>query len=421
MSHITFFRGRQKSEGESCTFELPDPKRSTRLYIFSRKPLDSKLTENQGDDIDKAIEATAQVVQENGGGIVIALRDGERKMKVILRPPDQEASFEKVGVLRPGYQLAFESVNGKWQELPRGSQVLVPVDQKAEQMLRDFKEHVEWLPEDIGSMVWLALTRPSMDARLEKLETRVFGSPAIEKKKAGFVEQLSEWFRKPALRWSMIGVVLAALLGLGVYSLYDYLTGKEQAVEAVDSQAQAAAESISALLHAMSPERNPPPTSAVRSIYKVHFSDFETMNVDELRGILEKPSKDRYRLMHGLIKLGLLELDPNATDKTFVSGRSDLSETKKTFERIRAAKLETREARNLLATLVCRIGDFKVPILPETEAEDATLSRALVVAEGECAKFPLQTALPGLAGLKNFIEEDAAAAVSSETLTSDTP
>lgn len=409
MSHITFFRDRRQSEGESYAFDLRAPKRSARLYIFSRKPLDAKLVESREErDVDKAIEGTAQMVREAGGGIVIALRDSEGKMKVVMRPGEPEASFERVGVLRPGYPLTFENLNGKWQDLPRGSQVLVPIDPQAERVLQGFKEHIEWLPADMESMVWTALRRPSMDARLERLETRIFGKPATdEQTKAGLLWK--EWFRKPAVLWGSVALLLALLLGLGGYRTYRFLSdrradpepaqkeeqGKERPAERkTDTAIPEVARRIDRIFLSIKEKKRS--ALALTQLANAHRDEIEDMNAQDIEELFARgPSEDLDRVLLALIKLQVLKLDEGAPSTEFLDEPFGLNPTKAALARVDPQVLDNDSAaRDLLASLSCQ--------LRSASPESAPL---LLETRGSCRDYPLKKALPGLEALPRFIGE----------------
>lgn len=365
-------------------------------------------------------------VREQEDSVVVILRDGEEKMDFFF-PPNGGAP-RSIGVLRPGRPFRLETVNGKAQ-LARGSQIFVPVDPRAEQALQTFKENLEYLPPDMESLVWHALRRPSLDARIDRLETKIFGQTAIqEQERAGWVRRMETWFQKPNVRWSLAGFVLAALLIVGLYATRDLILGsgksktetketpkkdeppiQEPARETKPEEAsgeQVFAKKVGAVLKAIDPEgKTPKFTAVVTSLYKTHFKDFVGKDDNEILDLLKEHSADRNLLVHGLIKLDLLALDPNAPDIGYI-GQDNLSATKKVLK----GKGISKESRDLLACLACRYGEDsadKTPTLPQTEATSGYLGSIDIAPGKTCAKLSLKDATPELERIESYLGKKA--------------
>lgn len=356
--------------------------------------------------MENAIQSAVQAALEQGSSFAVVLRDSEEKIEFSLCPAESERPAT-VGVLSPGYPFSLERLNGKVQELPRGSQVFVPVDREAEKALHGLKKHLEYLPKDMQNLVWHALRMPSLDARIDRLEARILGKTASQEQGAvGFGSRLADWFRKPAVGWSALALVLAALLGYGGYQAYYFLS----AAPAPPAPAQAppnpaiqeAARSIDEIFRVIEAKKND--SRAFLRLSQVHEDDLERASSTEIERVFtEGPSEELDRLLLVPIKLEVLKLDQGA-DTAFLDEPDNLGPTTEALARINPEVLAADSvARDLLSSLSCKLRSAKpeeVPPLPPPGAGGPTK---------RCKDFPLEKAIPGLKAIPTFMNEYAPA------------
>ncbi|HEX6158939.1 MAG TPA: hypothetical protein VF111_02155, partial [Thermoanaerobaculia bacterium] len=213
---ITFFRRRESDSGETYRIEIGP----SRMYVHSRKRLDTKLLQQAAgrSEIDRAEGELRQAISNNGnaGVIAIASDDGSgRELRVKWCGAKSSQSPDEFLVVTPGRAPYFLERN---ERVPPGTHVIVPVDQDAARHLHDFVDHLAALPPDLESLVLTAIRRPSLDTRLSKVETKVFGDTATETPGGG-------WFARtmgavPAVAYRVAAmVVLAVLLGANAWFL----------------------------------------------------------------------------------------------------------------------------------------------------------------------------------------------------------
>ena len=330
------------------------------------------------------------------------LRDSEERMEFRVGPENWSGG---IGVLRPGRPFYFAKVNGQAQALPRGSQIFVPVDARAAQALQGLQEHLEYLPDDMKALVWQALRRPSVDARLDRLEAKVLGKTAAEEQEEedGFGSRFADWFRKPAVRWSALALVLLALLGFGGYRAYRFLTDTPERPAPPPAQTDPAIPDVARRVEGIfrTIEAKKKGSLALTKLANTHQNDLDGANTDRItRRLKVGPSEDLDTLLLVLIKLQILKLDQGAPDTAFLEERHSLNPSMTALARIKPEIFaKDAAAQNLLASMSCRLQAAHPEDPPFLTLSGTGVSGKL------CKEFPLKKAIPGLKAIPEFIDE----------------
>lgn len=412
---ITFFRRRESDSGETYRIEIGP----SRMYVHSRKRLDTKLLQQAAgrNEIDRAEGELRQAISNNGnaGVIAIASDDGSgRELRVKWCGAKSSQSPDEFLVVTPGRAPYFLERN---ERVPPGTHVIVPVDQDAARHLHDFVDHLAALPPDLESLVLTAIRRPSLDTRLSKVETKVFGDTATETPGGG-------WFARtigavPAVAYRVAAmVVLAVLLGANAWFLRE-VSGKlgktEEGVKNDEQKAgmkaaqasvvavktQEAAKTVDLLgearplIEALRAKSDAP---LLKELYASHFAALERQPFKES----DIPALfDSKPFLWGLIKLQALELVPSPPDRTFLKKVDAWSPTKKVFSDYGVQRIQGEDL-DLLAAAACRMkyASPKVPGLPA--GDDPPLE---FVPNRKCTDYTDQHLAAGLESLTEFVEK----------------
>jgi hypothetical protein len=429
----TFFRHREQDPGETYRVDVRTDKLLYQFSIYSRNPVEIRTNEADRAADNRECEAIfkdlrQKVATEGRGGLIVTtVYQGSRAQLGVTRvggesfqPPQQFV------VLAPGRPPSFFSTDKRETELFPGAHAIVPVDADAEERLRSFIGHLEWLPRDLESLALAAIRRPSLDARLTRVETRLFGhvSKGQETATDDWVTKLKQWLWNPTFyRWAAVALVLL-LLGVNTVLLLTRLPDPDP-----EKKAEVPVEPtpVGPSPSPSPPEPTPVPSTVLgaslrdlfgklrsssdenlRLLYRVHFADLDTPSLSDAqvstlfreRGPQERGAGTRPFLL-GLIKLQALKLDPNPRDPTFLNEWENITGTKARFSEIGTDAIGgDREGQRLLSALACRLryNDKQAPELMETG------TAAVKFSERPCQEFTEEDITEGLKNLIDFVE-----------------
>lgn len=420
----SFFRPREKHSGETYCVDID----STRLYAYSRKPLQSRLLKQAADrkELDRAQTDLRSAISQSGGGVIVTATPETNDVRVGFDwiGPNSDGGREFV-VLSPGRPPRFDQGD---QRLSAGSHVVVPVDQDAEEALHQFIEDLAWLSPDLESLVLNSIRRPSIDARLNRVEHKLFKRTADEQLNDGWLRRKMAAVKRafsPAVFGTIVAVVIAFLLGLNAYLLGQlsstaddaalenaYKAGSKAAKTGTVAETAptrekngAFADEARLLLHRLHEKSATNPD--FKLLYDIHFAESDRGEPsDEQIAKLFEAGKNNRPFLWGVIKLQALKLEPKPTDQAFLKGVEEISATKKRFTEIGMAKIMADAAGlNLLATLACRL-EYNTPEAPGLP-KAGEIAAFEFVPNGDCSQFNSSADIErGLAGLIEFLERD---------------
>lgn len=381
----TFFRDRQKDPGETYQLTLEGWKGTHRVSLYSQKPIESRALQDQSvasqQDYDVVLKDLRNAITGNGGGgmIVIANDEGRSRtfnvMRVNVKP---YAAAERFVALSPGRPAALLTIEGnnRGYKCDAGSYALVPVSEEAQTRLQDLLGYLSWLSPDLESLVLHAIRRPSLDRRLDRIETRLFSQTADEAmgdSRQDVLAKIKSWMARsvpaPVIRLATAVslIVLIAMSGaalLHLYSLpaFDLLAGIKRPVLGgrLAPTAELAVDDAKALLTALRQSNDP----LLRAVDEAHFRSLAEPWSDEE---IQQALRDERPVLWGLVKLQLLELNPRPEPSTFLRSADAFTLTKTAYAAIPQKDI-SNDARQFLTEVGCRIQ--RQPPLPF--AEDCT-------------------------------------------------
>jgi hypothetical protein len=391
----TFFRDRHKDSGETYQLTLEGWKGTHRVLVYSQRPIESRVLEDHAiatqQDYDVALKDLRSVVTGSGGGgmIVIANDEGRtRTFSVVRVNAKPYAAAQNFVTLSPGRPSAFVNIDGnsRGHKCAVGSYALVPVSDEAQERLRDFLAYLSWLSPDLESVVLSAIRRPSLDHRLDRVETRLFAQTtdeALATSQQGVLGQIKSWMARsvppPVIRLAtaMLLLLLVAMNGAILLSLHsknypDLLSGIARTKEPVVRDAKT-------LLEALHKSKDP----LLLTVDDAHFKSLAGSWNDEE---IQKAVRDDRLVLWGLVKIQLLAIDSTLQSSEFL-GASDVATLRRTYKATPPDQL-SNDARQFLAEAGCRM--HYNPPLP-FEAND-------------CKKVPADAFEKGLQRLTTFVK-----------------
>lgn len=396
----TFFRDRQKDPGATYQLALEGWKGTHRVSVYSQKPIESRALQDQSvasqQDYDVALKDLRNAITGNGGGgmIVIANDEGRARTFNVLRVNTKPyVAAERFVALSPGRPPAVLTIDGnnRGYKCAAGSYVLVPVNEEAQSHLQDLLGYLSWLSPDLESLVLNAIRRPSLDRRLDRVETRLFSQTADEamgSAQHGPLARIKSWMTSsvpaPVIRLAtaVLLVVLIAMNGAILYRLYSssdtsdlFARLEKKEKPPVDPSVVSARKLLKALQ-----ESNKP---LLRSLDDKHFKSLAEPQADEE---IYKALQDNPAVLWGLVKLELLAIKPDSQSSDFVTA-DDEALTNGAYKAIPQNKIAT-DARQFLAAVGCRM--HYEPPLP--------------FAFDDCTKVPKDAFEKGLQRLTKFVE-----------------
>jgi hypothetical protein len=400
----TFFRDRHKDPGETYQLTFEGWKGTHRVSVYSQRPIESRALENQNiatqQDYDVALKDLRNAVTGSGGGgmIVIANDEGRSRIFSVVRVNAKSyAAAQGFVTLSPGRPSAFVSIDGnnRGHKCAVGAYALVPVSEEAQQRLQDFIGYLSWLSPDLESVMLNAIRRPSLDHRLDRVETRLFAQTADEalaSSQQGVIGRVKGWMARsvppPVVRLAtaMLLILLVAMNGAALYYLYSrsdtnvlsrisraILRPKEPDVEPVVRDARM-------LLEALHKSKDP----LLRRVDDRHFQSLPEPWVNEE---IQKAIHDSRPVLWGLVKLQLLAIDPTPQNSEFLDDSDAVRLTKTAYGAIPPGQIPD-DARQFLAAAGCRM--HYAPPLPFDTSD--------------CTKVPADAFEKGLQRLTTFVK-----------------
>lgn len=382
--NTTFFRNRNEDSGETYQFSLKTAHGSQGFSVYCRRPLQSKWF-SDGDSAQRDAASFSKKLHEvvatkGGGGVVVTVsgENGRRTVEVKQVGRDAVAPANRFVMLAPGIPAQFLPIAAKHQ-LPPGTHAIVPIDADAEERLAGFVEQLPWFSPDFETLVLNAIRRPSLDARLSSVETRLFGQSQEEPPpRRGWPQiklRLRKALSKPATYAIAVLILLTLLLAGNGYLLWDLRSKIDKGTPAPSAGAAAATdtsknvkktepEKISnasaretlvtktkELLQELRASKN----ANIQTLYRDHFKDFNEKSTDEeIKSWfdVQKPPEGEEGsrpLLWGIIKLQALALQPK--DMSFLKNARTYTATTNIINKSKDTK-----AIHLATVLECRLG-----------------------------------------------------------------
>lgn len=388
---VTFFRDRENDGGATYQLEVEGAKDPTRIAAYAQRPVDARVLQSQtvdARDLQASMRDLRSAIQgQGGGGILVVARDeGRWRMFTVTHANAKTyAAPERCVVLSPGRPPAQLIANGGECRFPAGSHVLVPINQEAEQRLQDFVAYLAWLSPDLESLVLNAIRRPSLDKRLDRVETRVFAETTDQNlafQPSGSLGQVKAWMARsvpaPVIRVAA-AVLLVLLLSVNSVLLYGLHSRLEPAGDTDASTVRKPApvepfaEEIKELFDAIEDNEDP----LLRKLADVHFAS-----------VADGSWKDEQPVLLGLIKLQILALlDKPEPGLDFLRSSEEVAATNAAYKDVQPKLAKAPHARKLLQALACRV---------ESSSE--------LTFRKDCDKAPARDIERGLRDLTKFVE-----------------
>jgi len=430
---VTFFRHRKNDPGETYVIKLG----TCRIFVYSRRSIPSQLPKNREnadqDSLRQAFQDLQKAVGKQDGGFIVKIIDesNARTVEVAAIGMKSDAVRELL-VLSPGRPPRFSST--REQKLALSSHLIVPVDEDSLAHLHQLIDELAWLPADLEALMINAIRRPSLDARLDRIEEKLFGETAEQTANAGWLERtklrISRWLTPTMVR-AGAATFLALLLGANAFLLRridsKLIAGPVSSTAA--SQTSTTATTSSQTTSIENPAVQPNAGTLVNNaktlfqllrkkrsanaklqiLFDAHFTEIDKDHLtdDEIRrlfrqydGIAGAPANRPF--LWGMIKLQALELDPGLDD-VFLRNWLEYTTTKTAFEKIGLARIEADAARQgLLAAVACRMG-YGAPDAPGLK--QTTTKPFVFVPNGKCSDYTDAHIERGLDGLIASLEK----------------
>jgi hypothetical protein len=391
----TFFRDRQKDSGETYQLTLEGWRGEHRVAVYSLRPIESRALQDQSvptqQDYELAVKDLRNAIAGSGGGGMIVIAnddDRSRTFSVTRVSAKPNAAAQGFVTLSPGRPAAFVSIDGnRSHKCAAGAYALVPVSEEAQRRLQELVAYLAWLSPDIESLVLNAIRRPSLDRRLDRVETRLFAQTADEAltgASRSFLGRVRSWMTRPipspVIRIAT-AVLLAVLLATNGFVLYRlYPRGDVMVVYMTPGKLRPAAtepfvKPAKALLDALHKSKDP----LLRKVDDAHFASLATD--EEIRKVFSER-----KALWGLVKLQLLAIDSTPRNAEFLEAADAVARTKDAYLAIPQNDI-SRDARQFLTAAGCRM-QYETPMPFESE---------------DCANVPDAAFEEGLQRLTKFV------------------
>jgi hypothetical protein len=425
----TFFRNRADDPGETYELQIETPKGSYAVSIYARRPLPSSALKNHQvkdrNAVDRVLADLRRVVGDGGGGgwIVTAIDEGSaRRLTARVVEGGYLEPVSRFWLLEPGRPAASVKADEKGQRAVVGSHLLVPVDETADQRLGEFVGHLGWLPPDLESLVLHAIRRPSLDARLNKVERKVFGETADDALRPGWGSGVKRWLRSNLYGTAAL-ILLGLLLGAGGWWYMNHRSASTDK-KALPSNKPAPHNGT-----APSPDtRYVTPSDDVfiddantfvetlrakhetsktlQAMWDGHFKKLdEPLNENDIKALFRQHSgaandPDNRRFEWGVIKLGTFVYQASAADAPFLHDWERVTLTRQIFDDITLTKIrQDRDIHLFLAALACRLGTENPPA-PRLQTAKATGTFDF---GGKCGDYTASHIREGLVRLNDVV------------------
>jgi hypothetical protein len=431
---VTFFRQRKNDPGETYVIKMG----TCRFFVYSRKSILSQLPKHREtadqDTLRQAFQDLQKAIGKQDGGFIVKIIDDSnaRTVEVAAIGMKFDAVSELL-VLSPGRPPRFS--NARVQKITLSSHLIVPVDEDSLAHLHQLIDELAWLPADIEALMINAIRRPSLDARLDRIEEKLFGETAEQTANAGWLERtklrINRWLTPTTVRAGAV-TLLALLLGANVFLLRridsKLIAGQAPSTAASDTSATATAASQTATIEKPAVQPNGETfvnkakklfellrkkrraSAKLLTLYDAHFTEIDNSNLADgeivrlfrqYDGTKGAPANRPF--LWGMIKLQALELEPSLDD-AFLKDWQEYTATKAAFEKIGLEKIQKDAAKQgLLAALACRMG-YDTPDAPGLK-ETTTTKPFVFAPNGKCDQYTDDHIEKGLDGLIASMEK----------------
>jgi hypothetical protein len=408
----TFFRPRGKDAGATYHFGVrPEKGPSQQFSVYCRDA--RRLKGLNPEEAPKDWNANAYYdslkndVKGRGGGIIVrASGDGPSKTLEVENVASGKAQPSQYVLLAPGRPAYLHPIADR-QNVPAASHAIVPVDEESERRLVTFVEQLPWFSPDFEALVLNAIRRPTLDSRLDNVETQLFGETAETARNeanargwARFRIRMEKLLSKSSTYGFAAAGVLVILGAANAWILYDLNSriptsavisaggNKKLAVETTDTSNSNPADApgtattplVAATQQLLKELNKKKSTDRIKTLYESHFQGFaDKQNLsdgDIERWFATQPSSDgsdSRPLLWGLIKLQTLKTNPRQSDINYLQGAGKWSASKVILDNMRVKLGEDRVGQRLIAALSCRLGydNTQTPTLPKSDSSDA--------------------------------------------------
>jgi hypothetical protein len=410
----TFFRDREKDQGQTYQFDVESPKGMHRFRVYAQRPFEFR-PQNRSDGLK---ELRSAVSTQGGGGVIVKAEDeaGSRILSVTRVASKSYQPPEHCTALSPGRPPTPFQMDGVGYKFPGGSHLVVPVDDESKQCLETFVGYLSFLSPDIESIVLNAIRRPSLDTRLNRVENRLFDKTADEELAASDNHGFGRLVRllNPMVAFLIAMLFFVVLAGVSGFLLYRIDSGVKNLMKAA-AEAARNHPAVEPLKTGGPPLRKVEPAvtqagllfkrlqkkgdsdELFKTLYDVHFASLGSNPTDEEIGkVLKEPATgqmgDQARhVQWGLIKLQMLQLlGRPLKDDEFLKAWDNFAITMKLYNKIPKPAIEGNPAaRRFLSAIACLLKN------PNT-----------VPLQGDCAKGNMGDLEKGLQALTGFVEKE---------------
>lgn len=413
---VSFFRHRKIDRGETHRIEIGP----THFYVYSQESIPSRLPQDREtadrDAVQEAYREISNAVRQQGGGVIVKVVDDITGRRVSVETVGQKTSQRSLRyvVLAPGQPFRF--ADDDETKLPLAAHLVIPVDDEAAEHLQQFVSQLEWLPPDLEMLVLNAIRRPSLDARLAKVEAAVFRSPGDKPSGMGLIAR----FRRALDKYEVAaGVPLIALIIAIAYFLLPHPVsftkpaasnageGTNTTASVTDTSATAGVtkhDHVSEARKLLAKLREKKGDD-LKTLYEKHFETLDKLDatdqdIQRLFDPYQQGAVDNRPFLWGLIKLQVLKLEPES--KTFLAPWDAFTPTRKVMTKLGLNNIKTKDVvgYDLLAALACKLS-VESPARPTLNPT----SDNPVTFDGKCDAFTTETIPKGLAGLNAFLDK----------------
>jgi len=224
-SPITFFGTRTQIAQQLKQIDAIGPDRPHRILLFAQVPFHDTSRESQRFDENEQItpwfhDRIRELMRRGGGTFAHLTPDGRGGWTVGVErgPFEGYRPAHRALLLRAEGSPVEISLDGSLHRLEPGQHLLVPVDEEAQRRLLNLAENLRDLGEDLETLIFDTLRRPSLDYRLSLLEEQRQPEPAPARwwprwmPRLPFLEWLRGWGQAPVSRGFLLGLLLVGLL-----------------------------------------------------------------------------------------------------------------------------------------------------------------------------------------------------------------
>jgi hypothetical protein len=439
----TFFRNREQDPGATYQFQVKTGKLLYRFSVYSRKLVESKTLSDQEyagkKEADAALSDLRSTLSTLGGGGLIVMVLDQGGLRHLSINPVASGGFQvprQFVVLVPGRPAYSLAIDDKDQEFPAGAHFIVPVDAAAEERLQLFIGQLPWFSPDLEALVLRAIRRPALDARMDRVETKLFGQTA-DTVPAGAEtgwfartkERIGRRLASPAFYGYCAALLLALLLAANAFLLLRLKSTVDDLATRVPQPP------VTSLGPAPTPGPTPAPSPPIQPpagvvavaqqtkdlfaalreksdpnlklLYNAHFKDFDKNPLadQEIASWFSRQQSGQAGsrpFLLGIIKLQALELQPQPADTSFLQKWDNITATKEVFRNLGLNNFDATKLR-LVAGLSCQLG-YDSPQAPGLPGFGQGSPPLEFIPGGSCSSLTVNDIETGLDDLVEFVE-----------------